>query len=126
MVLPLPKTIPFTSSLQNYELYRLHPQNQLADGRTGERIYLEGHFLTLRYICYDQGHIFVSLFLMFDNASVVMMLLDNPSYRIVRRISYSVFLIGIIWQIMSFIIKLRESFKHESDLKKQLEEMTPV
>lgn len=44
----------------------------------------------------------------------------------VRRISYSIFLFGIIWQIISYVIKLRESFKQESDLKKQLEEMTPV
>jgi hypothetical protein len=55
-----------------------------------------------------------------------MMMVGNPSYRIVRRISYSIFLFGIIWQIIAFIIKLRESFKQESDLKKQLEEMTPV
>jgi hypothetical protein len=49
-----------------------------------------------------------------------MMMVGNPSYRIVRRISYSIFLFGIIWQIIAFIIKLRESFKQESDLKKQL------
>lgn len=57
------------------------------------------------------GHIFVSLFLLFDNASVIMMMVGNQSYRIVRRISYSIFLFGIVWQIISFMIKLRESFE---------------
>ncbi len=55
-----------------------------------------------------------------------MMMIGNQSYRIVRRISYSIFLLGIVWQIFSFTLKLRESFKQESDLKKQLEELTPV
>jgi hypothetical protein len=55
-----------------------------------------------------------------------MMMIGNPSYRIVRRISYSIFLFGIVWQILAFTIRLRESFKQESDLKKVLEEMTPV
>ena len=68
----------------------------------------------------------MALFLLFDNISVVMMILGNSSYRTIRRISYSTFLFGIVWQIISMSIKLRESFGQESDLKKQLEEMTPV
>lgn len=68
----------------------------------------------------------MSLFLLFDNASVIMMMVGNPSYRTVRRVSYSIFLFGIIWQIISMSIVLRDSFGEESDLKKQLEEMTPV
>ena len=66
------------------------------------------------------------MFLLFDNASVIMMIVGNSSYRLVRRISYSMFLFGIVWQIISFTIKLRESFRQESELKKHLEEMTPV
>ena len=79
-----------------------------------------------RYLFRYSGHIFVSFFLLFDNASVIMMMVGNPFYRIIRRISYSAFLIGIIWKIMAFTIRLRESFRLESDLKKVLEEMTPV
>lgn len=55
-----------------------------------------------------------------------MMMVGNQNYRIVRRVSYSIFLFGIVWQIISIAIKLRESFTIESDLKKNLEEMTPV
>jgi hypothetical protein len=54
------------------------------------------------------------------------MMVGNQNYRIVRRVSYSIFLFGIVWQIISIAIKLRESFTIESDLKKNLEEMTPV
>ena len=49
-----------------------------------------------------------------------MMILGNQSYRTVRRVSYSIFLFGIVWQIISMAITLRHSFKEESDLKKQL------
>jgi tellurite resistance protein TehA-like permease len=74
----------------------------------------------------DLGNVFVGLFLLFDNASVVMMMVGQHSYRTVRRISYSIFLLGIVWQLIAMAIVLRHSFGEESDLKKQLEEMTPV
>jgi tellurite resistance protein TehA-like permease len=68
----------------------------------------------------------VAFFLFFDNISIIMMIVGNDSYRNVRRASYSMFLFGIVWQIVSMAIKLRESFSVESELKKRLEEMTPV
>lgn len=68
----------------------------------------------------------MALFFFFDNISVIMMIVGNSRYRTVRRVSYSIFLFGIVWQIMSMAIKLRESFGVESDLKKKLEDMTPV
>lgn len=55
-----------------------------------------------------------------------MMLVKNSKYRIVRRISYSILLVGIVWQIFSIGIKLRESFAIEADIKKHLEDMTPT
>lgn len=63
----------------------------------------------------------MAFFLFFDNLSILMMILGNQSYRNVRRVSYSIFLFGIIWQIISMAIKLRESFSAESELKKRLE-----
>lgn len=68
----------------------------------------------------------MALFLFFDNISVIMMIVGNTSYRTIRRVSYSIFLFGIVWHCISIAIKLRESFSVESDLKKRLEDMTPV
>ena len=62
----------------------------------------------------------MGLFLLCDNVSVVMMMVGNPSYRNLRRLSYSMFLIGILWQLIAMAILLRHSFTEESDLKKQL------
>jgi hypothetical protein len=66
------------------------------------------------------GNIFVALFLLFDNASVIMMMVGQPSYRTIRRVSYSIFLLGIVWQLIAMTIVLRHSFGEESELKKQL------
>jgi tellurite resistance protein TehA-like permease len=82
--------------------------------------------VTMRGVFALLGNIFVALFLVFDNASVVMMMLGHSSYRTIRRVSYSIFLLGIVWQLIAMAIVLRHSFGEESDLKKQLEEMTPV
>ena len=55
-----------------------------------------------------------------------MMLTDNQRYRVLRRISYSIFLIGILWRIIEMAIKLKISFNEESAIKSQLEDMTPL
>lgn len=54
------------------------------------------------------------------------MLIGNPYYRAVRRVSYSTLLTGLVWQTFSIAIKLRQSFAAESEIKKELEEMTPI
>jgi hypothetical protein len=53
----------------------------------------------------------VGLFLLCDNVSVVMMMVGNPSYRNLRRLSYSIFLIGVLWQLIAIAILLRHSFR---------------
>lgn len=75
---------------------------------------------TMRGVVALLGNIFVALFLVVDNASVIMMMVGQPSYRTVRRVSYSIFLLGIVWQLIAMAIVLRHSFGEESDLKKQL------
>lgn len=122
----IPEVVPLEASLQGDELHRGGSSHPPAHPRAAEEVQPEVDLPVAGYPSPKVGHIFVSLFLLFDNASVIMMMVGNPSYRLVRRISYSIFLFGIMWQIMAFTIRLRESFRLESDLKKVLEEMTPV
>ena len=68
----------------------------------------------------------MALFLLADNASVIMMMTNDTRYRTLRRISYSMFMIGILWRIVEVAIKLKISFNEESALKKQLDDMTPL
>jgi hypothetical protein len=126
MVLPLPKIVPLSPYFPRPQLDHLHPHDPVTHPRTQEGSHLQIHLLPPRYLFGYLGHIFVAFFLLFDNVSVIMMMVGNQNYRIVRRVSYSIFLFGIVWQIISIAIKLRESFTIESDLKKNLEEMTPV
>lgn len=104
----------------------IHPHDTIINWLATEVNNFQINIFAIGYSLINSGNIFVALFLLFDNTSVIMMMVGNPSYRIVRRVSYSIFLFGIVWQIISIAIKLKESFNDESNLKKNLEEMTPV
>jgi hypothetical protein len=54
------------------------------------------------------------------------MICENPYYRIIRRVSYTILLVGIVWEAISIAIRLRQSFSKEGEVKKALEELTPV
>lgn len=54
------------------------------------------------------------------------MIMGFQYYKTVRRISHSILFIGILFTTVSLFIELRESFSEESDLKGELESLSPT
>lgn len=72
------------------------------------------------------GKIFSAGFYAFDNVTIISMIMGFQYYKTVRRISHSILFIGILFTTVSLFIELRESFGEESDLKGELESLSPT
>lgn len=72
------------------------------------------------------GKIFSAGFYAFDNVTIISMIMGFQYYKTVRRISHSILFIGILFTTVSLFIELRESFSEESDLKGELESLSPT
>ena len=72
------------------------------------------------------GKIFTSFFYAFDNVTIISMIMGFPHYKTVRRLSHIILFFGLLFTTIALFIELRSSYSKESNLKTDLESLTPT